>query len=423
MVARGSHPDFLDLPWHLPLVEWETERLTQVTRGIHRHVVRFVNYDGRLYALKELAQDLAEREYRLLRYLAEEDIPVVTAVGVVTGRQASRRDEGGGDLEAVLITRHLDFSLPYRALFTGGWATTLRPHLLDAMVELLVRLHLINVFWGDCSLSNTLFRRDAGALAAYLVDAETGEARPSLSDGMRAFDLDIAELNVAGELLDIAASGQLSAGLDAFEIARDIRSRYEALWDELRRDEVFAKHDRYRIEARLRRLNELGYDVDEFEIQTVEEGEKLRLKTQVVEPGHHRRRLYALTGLDVQENQARRLLRDLDSYRPWIKGETGVSLSDQAAARRWMGEIFEPTLAAIPPESVAKLEPAEIFHQVLEHRWFLSEREQRDVSLEETIQSYTESVLATTPNERTLLDLVDDEPDEPSDLLDTVDPY
>ena len=63
---------------------------------------------------------------------------------------------------------------------------------MDAQVELMVRLHLAGVFWGDCSLSNTLFRFDAGALAAYLVDAETAEIHKQLSVGQREYDLDIA---------------------------------------------------------------------------------------------------------------------------------------------------------------------------------------------------------------------------------------
>ena len=69
---------------------------------------------------------------------------------------------------------------------------------------LLVRLHLAGFFWGDVSLSNTLFRRDAGAFAAYLVDAETGELHDRLSDGQREHDLDIARVNIAGELMDLA---------------------------------------------------------------------------------------------------------------------------------------------------------------------------------------------------------------------------
>ena len=128
---------------------------------------------------------MAEREYRLLLELDERLVPVVEAVGVATGRADAQQTP----LDAVLITRHLDFSLPYRALFARASRQELWNPLLDAMAELLVRLHLAGFFWGDCSLSNTLFRRDAGELAATLVDAETGELHPSLSDGQRAHDL------------------------------------------------------------------------------------------------------------------------------------------------------------------------------------------------------------------------------------------
>ena len=197
LVARTGHPSFLDLPWGEPLEEWQTERLVDVVRGISRHVVRFVQYESRLYALKELPVELAWREYRLLRALGEQDMPVVEVVGVAANR--------GPDLDAVLLTRHLEYSLPFRALFARGGVTDLRNRLLDAGAELLVRLHLAGFFWGDCSLSNTLFRRDAGALTAYLVDAETGELHPTLSDGQRRHELEIARENLVGELLDVQA--------------------------------------------------------------------------------------------------------------------------------------------------------------------------------------------------------------------------
>jgi len=178
LVARTGHPTFLDLPWAEPLEEWTSDRLVNLIRGISRHVVRFVEYDGALYALKELPERPARREWTLLRRLESQGLPVVEAVGIVTGR--------GDDLDAVLITRHLEYSLPYRALFAGAAIPDLRTHLLNGLVELLTRLHLRGFFWGDCSLSNTLFRRDAGALTAYLVDAETGELHAALSDDQRA---------------------------------------------------------------------------------------------------------------------------------------------------------------------------------------------------------------------------------------------
>jgi hypothetical protein len=416
MVARTPHPDFLDLPWHLPLEEWESDRIVEVARGIHRHVVRFVNYDGTLYALKELPDPIAEREYRLLRRLAEEEIPVVTVIGIVSNRstrsslpgvQTPERDE---ELAGVLITRHLEFSLPYRMLFTGHGIPHLRDRLLDAMAELLVRLHLINFFWGDCSLSNTLFRRDAGELEAYLVDAETGEIHPTLSEQMRRYDIDIAEENVAGELMDVQAGYGLPDEIDPIETAGSLRRRYESLWAELTHEEVFGPDERYRIDARLRRLNDLGFDVDEMELITSGEGYRLRLHTQVVEPGHHRRRLMILTGLDVQENQARRLLYDIDSFRQAIERKEKRTLPESVVAYRWLTEVFEPTIAEIPEDQRGKLQPAEIYHQILEHRWFMSESEDKDVGLKRAVRSYVNDVLRYVPDEAQVF------PDDEDDL-------
>ncbi len=405
IVARTGHPGFLDLPWHVTLARWKSERLVEVPRGIHRHVVRFVSYGERLYALKELPVRLAEREYRLLQALREESVPVVEVVGVVSGRSTATpgSSERGEPLDAVLITRHLEFSLPYRTLFTGHVVPNLRGSLLDALVQLLARLHLVGFFWGDCSLSNTLFRRDAGGLAAYLVDSETGEMHPSLSDGQRSHDLMIAEENIAGDLLDLEAGGLLPEGLDPMEIASEVRSRYEALWQELTQEELFPPDGLYRIDARLQKLHELGFDVGEVQLEAAEGGYRLRLEPRVVEPGHHRRRLQTLTGLDVQENQARRLLNDMASFRAQAEQKAGRTLPPPVVAYKWLAEVFEPTIAAVPPELSAKLEPAELFHQVLEHRWFMSEHLARDVGLSEAIESYVADVLPHQPDERNVM--------------------
>jgi hypothetical protein len=397
LVTRTGHPDFLDLPWSEPLEEWQEERLVEVARGISRHVVRFVDYDGRLYALKELPQRLAEREYRLLRHLEDESIPAVEVVGVVSGR--------GPDLDAILITRHLEFSLPYRTLFTGRGVPDLRSRLLDALAELVVRLHLGGFFWGDCSLSNTLFRRDAGALTAYVVDTETSELHPELSTGQRGHDLAIMEENVAGELLDIdAETADEESDIDPLEAAAELRARYDRLWEELTAEEVFGLDERHRIEERLRRLNDLGYDVEEIEV--VGEGDelRLRLRPQVVEAGHHARRLYSLTGLSVQENQARRLLNDIASFRAALaRVDGGKAPPEPVAAYRWRTEIFDKSIAAVPAELRGKREPAEIFHELLEHRWLMSEKAKREISTEEAVADYVKNALPLEPDERTVL--------------------
>jgi hypothetical protein len=398
ITAAPIDPALLDLPWHIPLAEWPPERLVALPRGLSRHVVRFVRVGQRVFAVKEASPQLAETEYRLLRELERRGVPTVSAVGVIRGR--TTRD--GAPIDPVLMTRHLSFSLPYRALFSGQLLPETTNRLLDALVVLLVRLHLAGFYWGDCSLSNTLFRRDAGAFAAYLVDAETGELHPQLSQGQRYYDLDTAHGNVFGELLDLEAGGLLDEATDPYDTSAEVLRRYEGLWAELTGEEQFAAGERYRVDARMRRLNSLGFDVAELQLGTDAEGSRLVLQPKVVDAGHHHRRLRRLTGLDVQENQARRLLNDLDHYRATLAGR-GQQHSEVMAAHHWLTEVFEPTVSAIPAHLTSKLEPAEFFHEVLEHRWFMSEAAAKDAGLSGALEDYLDTVLAHKPDEEAVL--------------------
>ncbi|HET8527810.1 MAG TPA: DUF4032 domain-containing protein [Gaiellaceae bacterium] len=353
--------------------------------------MRFVRAGRGLLALKELPQPLAWREYRLLTLLEREQVPSVELVGVVVDR---------GELPAVLVTRYLEFSLPYRLVLSRGLLTAPEDSVRAALAELLVRLHLAGVFWGDCSLSNALFRRDAGALTAYLVDIETGELHDTLSDGQRGHDVAIAEENIVGELHDLEAELGRPVVDDPVEFAEVVCGCYTQLWNDLTRDEVFATHEGHRLEERLRRLNELGFDVDEVEVVSAGGEARLVLKPKVVEPGHHRRRLLRLTGLDAQENQARRLLTDITRYATWLRRTGQAPVSETAAAGRWLAEVFEPAIAAIPAELRGRRDAAELFHELLEHRWFLSERAGRDVGIAAAIASYVDDVLRRSPDER-----------------------
>jgi Domain of unknown function (DUF4032)/Lipopolysaccharide kinase (Kdo/WaaP) family len=394
LVTGEGVPDFLDLPWEAPLEEWRTGRMVEVARGISRHVVRFVRYDDAIFALKEINPRLARREFALLRNLAERTVPVVEATGIVDGR--------AGGLDAILVTRHLDFSLPYRTLFRSSGDPHLRDHLLDALAQLLVRAHLAGFFWGDCSLSNTLFRRDAGALSAYLVDAETGEMHPTLTEGQRTHDLLVARENLTGELFDLGAAGELPHGIDPVDTGTAVLQRYARLWEELTREELIRPDERHRIQERLERLHELGFDTEELELVADGNAFRLRVSPRVVESGYHQRRLLSLTGLDVQENQARRLLDDLRGFREEVERAEGGRLPDPVVSFRWLAEIYEPALAAIAPEQRGKLEAPELYHQLLEHRWFLSEELGRCASMTEAVASYSERVLAPAASERLL---------------------
>ncbi|WP_328988597.1 DUF4032 domain-containing protein [Kribbella sp. NBC_01245] len=395
-VATRPDTGLLSFPWDVPLEEWPEDRLVALPRGISRHVVRFVRVGSQVYAVKEVLEHLAMHEYRLLRDLERLDAPSVEPVGVITDRV----DRNGEPLDSILVTKHLQFSLPYRALFSS----TLRPdtvnRLIDALVALIVRMHLTGFFWGDCSLSNTLFRRDAGAFAAYLVDAETGELHQDISDGQRAHDLYTAEINLFGELSDLEAGGLLDESIDPMETIQSINDRYEALWSELTAPEEFHTDELHRLDSRIRRLNELGFDVAEIDIITDWDGSQVRIQPKVVDAGHHSRRLLRLTGLDVEENQARRLLNDLDSY---AASTDQQNEDEEIVAHEWLTDVFEPVVRSVPRDLSRKLEPAEVFHEVLEHRWFLSEQAGREVDTMKAARSYVDDVLSAKPDEKLAL--------------------
>ncbi|HEX8972199.1 DUF4032 domain-containing protein [Oryzihumus sp.] len=347
ITAARPDPALLDLPWSVPLEEWPEDVLAALPRGISRHVVRFVKLSGRVLAVKEISEDLARREYNLLRLLTRLDQPCVEAFGVISGRTTPE----GEELDACLITRHLQFSLPYRALFSQTLRKDTAQRSIDALAVLLVRLHLTGFWWGDVSLSNTLFRRDAGAFAAYLVDAETGELRDSLSDGQREHDLEIARVNIAGELMDLSAGGFLPESVDPVDTSQRIVDRYRDLWRELTEPERFEQGDRWRVDERIRRLNELGFDVDELSITTDIGGTEIVITPKVVDAGHHSRRLLRLTGLDVGENQARRLLNDLDAY---AAATDRQNEDEEIVAHDWLTKIYEPITRAVPRELTSR---------------------------------------------------------------------
>lgn len=399
ITAAVPEPALLDLPWDVALEQWPEEHIASLPRGISRHIVRFVNLDERIIAVKEIGTPAAKHEYLILRTLMRLGEPCVHPLAVITGRH----DGNGAELNSVLVTEHLAFSLPYRALFATKMKPDTATRIIDSLAVLLVRLHLVGFFWGDVSLSNTLFRRDAGAFACYLVDAETGEYHPEgLSTGQRSHDVDVARTNIIGELMDLQAGGLLDEEVDAIEVGNLIQERYDSLWKELTAEQVFSASDRWRMEERIQRLNKLGFDVGELKMSSTEKGGKAKiiLKPKVVDSGHYHRQVMRLTGLDVEENQGRRMINNMQAFRALNHLENAPL---ELVAQRWMSEVFQPVIDAVPPQLRAKLIPAQIFHELLEHRWYLSEQAGETVALDKTIESYVRKVLPKKPDEAALL--------------------
>ncbi len=382
------------LPWHESLENWPEDPALTEKRGISRHIVRLVQStpepDSEVYAVKETVSEFANREYKILRQLKQLDAPSVQSVAVVEGRT----DNDGEELPCALVTRFLPYSLPYRVLLSGPDTTSEDVTLMaNALALLLVRLHLLGFWWGDCSLSNTLFRRDAEGYAAYLVDAETGEFQRSLTDGQREHDLEIAHFNVAAELEDLQLSGVLFPGMDPIRASSALIKRYHRLWKALREPQELDPSDRHAVERAMRQLHDLGFAVEEVSVVLSEGDEnsgKLFFTPKLVAAGYHKSRLRELMGLDAEELQAKRLLASFDRFRGREKSPK-PPIHD--SARRWLETTFKPTVELIPAHLRGRIEDAQFFHEALEHRWYLSEKAGHDVGLEFAARSYIEEVL------------------------------
>jgi len=379
----------LDLPWELPLAEWPADRVVfrELPVGPSRHLVRFAKIGAILYALKEEPIRVAEAEFAVLRRLEELRLPAVVATGLATDPEAGT---------AILATEYLAHSLQYRRLlgrFPLG-PGPYRDRLLDAMTWLLVDLHRSGVYWGDCSLANTLFRRDGDRIQAFLVDAETSEVHPALSDGQRAFDLDILVENVAFGLADLAAlHGRPDDADDAIDAAESMRDRYAALWGELHEVPELPAGDRHAIRGRIRRLNDLGFAIDEIHVDPLASGSgpgAVRLHVAVSNRDFHARELRRRSGIDALEGQARLLLNDLAEYSAWLAWSGGADPGEAVAAERWVREVLGPALERLEPVIGAGRDPIQAYCDVLEHKWFLSEREGADIGLEAAIAAYLE---------------------------------
>ena len=395
---RPGHPDFLDLPWQVGLADWPhtTDRSIQLQRGLSRHEVQFVSYGGTsIYAMKELPEGLAEREYSLLMEIQSKGLPAVEPVGHALVRRPC------GECTGVLVTRFLDASHPYRVLFLKKGLERYRERLLDAMAGLLVRLHLAGVYWGDCSLSNVLFRRDAGQLGAYLVDAETSEIHPTLSDGQRRLDLMIMGDNVGGDLLDIAMVAKLPEALRPEDIGENIKRRYEGLWGEVNQELIVGVEERWRIQERIRALNALGFSVREINLIATGDRDKLAMRTLVTDRDYHRHRLQDLTGLVAQERQAEMILNEIEELRAASSRSLNRSIPSSVAAFHWLTEQWEPTMLRLEDRLHTEADATELYCQVLEHKWFMSESAKADIGLASALDSYLAKVKPTDErNER-----------------------
>ena len=379
-----------NLPWHTPLEHWPEDETLAAQRGISRHIVRLVRSTpdpaSEIYAVKETVEEFAVREYEALRELSFRGAPAVAQVAIVTNRYS----QNGEELPCAIVTRFLPYSLPYRVILSGQITQHEITNMANALAYLLVRLHLLGFWWGDCSLSNTLFRRDAEGFAAYLVDAETGEFQKKLSDGQREHDLELARFNVAAELEDLKIAGVLFPAMDPIRASESVITRYRKIWKSLSEPQILPAGDRHAVERAMRSLQDIGFAVEEVDIQLAGDKSTVTFIPKLVAPNYHSQRLIELMGLETEELQAKRILASFDRFR---SREIEKTPKREEAAKRWLDEVFYKVINAVPAAMRGRVENAQLFHEVLEHRWYLGEKAGRDLGLEFATNDYISKVL------------------------------
>jgi hypothetical protein len=342
--------------------------------------------ESEIYAVKETVPEFAHREYEALRELDLRGAPSVSQIAVVDGRT----DYQGNELPCAIVTRFLPYSLPYRVLLSGTVTQHEVFNMANALAYLLVRLHLLGFWWGDCSLSNALFRRDADGYVAYLVDAETGEFQKKLSTGQREHDLDIVQFNVAAELEDLKLSGVLFPGMDPVRASESLIKRYRRIWNTLSEPQLLPANDRLAVEKAMRSLQDLGFAVEEVDLQIEGDAGTLSFTPKLVSPNYHSDRLKELMGLEAEELQAKRILASFERFR---SREIAITPDSHEAAERWLNEVFLKVVNSVPESMRGRIEDAQFFHEVLEHRWYLGEKAGQDVGLERATEDYIAQVL------------------------------
>jgi hypothetical protein len=377
---RPGNPDFLDLPWDQPVSEWTHTRLVDMPAGIHRHPVVFVAYDEGVFVVKELPRRLASGEYHLLRALEDRTTRSAEPVGLVERVWLDPLEEQS----AAVITRYVDHSFPYRHLVSGIGFGLRRTQLLDAVAGLLVELHLAGCYWGDCSLSNVLYRYDAETIEAVMIDGETSQLRDRLSDGQRAEDLEIMKMNLAGEMADIAAMNGVEIDHADLSLGDDIEMRYRSLWAELNQELVISRDEGYRIRERIARLNELGFSVDDVYLDPTDKGNVVTMKVSVGGRTFHSERLRQLTGVEASENQARVILSDL-TYFLAKHGSTTPS-GKSVGTFKWLTTSFEPIVAVISDRK--RGDPVQGYCDFLNHRIRLAQKRSQDVPNDEALEDW-----------------------------------
>jgi hypothetical protein len=200
--------------------------------------------------------------------------------------------------------------------------------------------------------------------------------------------------NIRGELTDLQTDEYLSFNYPVQETGAYILQRYRNLWEEITREEVFSQGERYRILERIRVLNSLGFSVKDIELKDVDHGESVKLRIFVSDRNFHRNQLMEVTGLYAEDRQAQQIMNEIYELKANMSHSDYPNITLDAVAYHWLEHIYKPVVKELQSliNSKSQLgsqnDPIELYCQILEHKWYLSERAQHDVGHQSTVEDF-----------------------------------
>jgi hypothetical protein len=200
----------------------------------------------------------------------------------------------------------------------------------------------------------------------------------------------LARFNVAAELEDLKLAGVLFPAMDPLRASESVITRYRKIWKALSEPQVLPANDRHAVERAMRSLQDIGFAVEEVDLQLAGDKSTLTFTPKLVAPNYHSQRLKELMGLDTEEFQAKRILASFDRFR---SREIAKTPDVSEAAQRWLHEVFYTVVRSVPENLKGRIEDAQLFHEVLEHRWYLGEKQGHDVGLDNATVDYITAVL------------------------------
>ncbi len=367
------------LPWSFPLETWPEHgtKFILIKSGLSRHVVRFLESGGHRFAIKETSLEAARNEIGCYERLLQLEIPTLVPIGVVVrneglesvntnvGLQLHQRQVG------YVVTELMEKVLPDLFLFRRAFSEVSRKRIWDAVITLFVQMHTRGVYWGDASLNNMLIRfqtetvpelGNRTVLTAVLADAETVEIHPSLSERMKAADVEFFLESMLWTDADLRASGVV-------------------------RDHIMTQDDQAYILASYKERYDLDIEMRAFELVTHIDVDKLLGSFNV--KGH-----------------GQLLLKHINEHKWYISERQGCEIPLIEAAENWYKEVFKPVCRIFNEHGLMAFFPgttaSSLYAEIMEHKYFMSEREQRDVGLLAALEDYSKKFSVHEPMQSTI---------------------